>query len=125
SEITGLSAEVKVEEISEGGQNAFTHKLPGAMSWPNIVLKRGVTSDNTLFDWFAKSSGEKFNQEGNSLTRRSASITLVDPTGTRLRSWTIDGAFPVKWTGPNFSVGSSDMVVEELEIAHHGFSVSD
>ena len=41
--------------------------------------------------------------------------------GKRLRAWNFDGAFPIKWHGPSFAAGSTDMAVEELEIAHHGF----
>ena len=26
-----------IEEIAEGGQNGYTHKLPSRMTWPNIV----------------------------------------------------------------------------------------
>jgi phage tail-like protein len=42
-QVTGLQVTVNVVEISEGGQNSFTHKLPSRMSWPNIVFKRGLT----------------------------------------------------------------------------------
>lgn len=124
-EVTGLEAEVVVETLEEGGENSYVHKLPGRMSWPNIVLKRGVTQSDGLFKWLNKSSGEQFAAAGNKLTRSTAAITLVGPKGARLRAWEFDGAFPVKWRGPNFAAASSDMAVEELEIAHHGFRAKD
>ena len=124
-EVRGLEVTVETEEIHEGGQNSFTHRLPGRMTWPNIVLKRGVTQNDTLLEWLNKSSGEQFAANGNKLQRSTAAVTLIGPSGTRLRSWEFDGAFPVKWTGPNFAVASSDMAVEELEITHHGFRARD
>lgn len=124
-EVSGLELTVGVEEIQEGGENSFVHKLPGRMTWPNLVLKRGITQNDALIKWVNKSSGEQFAANGNKLTRSTAAITLVGPSGTRLRAWNFDGAFPVKWTGPSFAVASDDMAVEELEIAHHGFRAAD
>jgi phage tail-like protein len=125
NEVSGLEISIETEEVQEGGQNSYVHKLPGRMMWPNIVLKRGVTQDDSLITWMQKSSGEQFSANSNKLKRSSAAITLVGPAGARLRSWEFDGAFPVKWTGPQFSVSASDIPMEELEIAHHGFRVRD
>jgi phage tail-like protein len=120
-EVTGLEVSVGVEEVEEGGENNYVHKLPGRMTWPNITLKRGITQNDTLLEWFSKSSGEQFAANGNRLTRSTAAITLLGPAAQRLRAWEFDGAFPVKWKGPDFAVTSSDMAIEELEITHHGF----
>jgi phage tail-like protein len=124
-EISGLEVTVETEEIAEGGQNSFVHKVPGRMTWPNITLKRGITQSDGLLKWLNKSSGEQFSANGNKIARSTAAITLMGPGGERLRSWDIDGAFPVKWTGPSFAVTSNEMAVEELEITHHGFRARD
>jgi phage tail-like protein len=120
-EISGLEVTVGVDDVEEGGENSYVHKLPGRMTWPNITLKRGITQNDSLLTWLNKSSGEQFAAAGNKLARSTAAITLVGPSGKRLRAWEFDGAFPVKWSGPNFAVASSDMAIEELEITHHGF----
>jgi phage tail-like protein len=120
-EVSGLSAEVTVENVEEGGENGFTHRLPGRMTWPNITLKRGVTQSDNLLTWFNKSSGEQFASSNNTLTRSSAAITLLGPNNARLRSWNFIDAFPVKWTGPEFAASSTNAATESLEIAHHGF----
>jgi phage tail-like protein len=119
--ISGLEVTVEVEEVQEGGENSYVHKLPGRMSWPNITLKRGITQSDALLAWLNKSSGEQFAANGNKLTRSTAAITLIGPAGQRLRAWEFDGAFPIKWKGPDFDVASTDMALEELEITHHGF----
>ena len=120
-EVSGLEVTVAVEEVEEGGENNYVHKLPGRMTWPNITLKRGITQNDTLLAWLNKSSGEQFSANGNKLTRSTAAITLIGPAGQRLRAWEFDGAFPIKWKGPDFAAASSDMAMEELEITHHGF----
>jgi phage tail-like protein len=125
TEVSGLEVEVDVEELEVGGENSFVHKLPGRMKWPNIMLKRGITQNDSLLSWLSKSSGEQFTASGNKLSRSTAAITLLGPSAARLRSWEFTGAFPVKWSGPTFASSSSDMAMEELEIAHHGFRAKD
>lgn len=121
TEVSGLELDVGVEELEEGGQNQFVHKLPGRITWPNLVLKRGMTKGDELFAWVQKSSGDGFAGQGSKVERKSAAVTLVDDKGTRLRAWELDGAFPVRWRGPSFAATSTDLAAEELEIAHHGF----
>jgi phage tail-like protein len=120
-EVTGLNVSVAVEDINEGGQNSYSHRVPGRMTWPNIVFRRGVTNSNALFDWFSKSSGEGFASNENKLVKSTGAVTVLDPLGNRLRAWEFIDVFPVRWQGPDFSVTRLDPLEEELEIAHHGF----
>jgi phage tail-like protein len=124
TEVSGLAVEVAVEELEEGGQNHFVHKLPGRMSWPPLVLKRGIANSDGLFDWFAETSGDGFAGQSNRLRRREGEVVLVDAASKPLRRWQFVDAFPVRWTGPTFVAGSADVAVEELEIVHHGFRSS-
>lgn len=122
TEVSGLTAEIDIDKIEEGGQNQFVHQFPGRMSWPNITLKRGVVDDDNLFAWFARTSGDGLHSAGDKVVMHSGAVTLLSENGERLRSWKIDRAFPVKWTGPTFAATSNDVPTEELEIAHHGLS---
>ncbi len=121
SEVNGLELNIGVEEYAEGGQNGFVHKLPGRMTWPNLVFRRGITDSDALFAWVQKSSGQGFAANGNKLTRSTGAITLIASDEKRLRSWNLDGVFPVRWTGPRLSVKESEALEEELEVAHSGF----
>lgn len=124
-EVSGLEVSVETEEVPEGGQNGYVHKLPGRMTWPNITLKQGVTRSDNLLAWLRESSGENFAGRGNKLDRKTAAITLLDGEGKRLRSWDFEGAFPVKWSGPTFAAENAESANEELEITHNGFRASD
>jgi phage tail-like protein len=122
TEVSGLSVSIDVEELAEGGQNQFTHKLPGRMKWPNLVLKRGIiVNDDALFAWFAKVSGEGLTGAKNKVTREHGSVTLLDSRSKTVREWSFVDAFPVKWTGPRLSASARDLAVEELEVCHRGF----
>ena len=72
-----------------------------------------------------KTSGEGFAAAGNKITRSTGAITAVGSDGSRLRSWSLEGVFPVRWTGPDFAAGNDDPLTEELEVAHHGFRSSN
>lgn len=122
TEVAGLAVTVDVEEVVEGGQNQFVHKLPKGMKWPNLTFKRGLTQPDTLFQWLQACSGDALNE--GKVDRRNVAVTLLDAAGRPVRSWHLSGAFPVKWTGPRLAASARDLATEELEVAHHGFTVA-
>lgn len=120
TEVQGLEVSVEVATYNEGGVNGFTHQLPGRISYPNLVLKRGVTWDNNLIEWFDNTSGANFLATGK-VVRESAAVTMISGTGQRLRSWVLYDAMPVKWSGPSLANDQDAVPTEELEVIHHGF----
>lgn len=123
-EVSGLSVQINVEEIVEGGQNGFAHRRPGGFRWPNLVLKRGVTDNDALFDWLWATSGEGYYAKNSRIELRDGSVTLCDARRQAVRTWAFTKAFPVKWTGPKLAASSKELAVEELEICHHGLRAS-
>lgn len=121
-EVYGLEVHVAVTAYAEGGENGFVHQLPGRMTWPNIILRRGVTDSDALFAWVNKTSGSGFASQKNKLTRSTGAITAIGGNGKRLRAWELQGVFAVRWSGPSFSVDSDRGLSEEIELAHHGFT---
>jgi phage tail-like protein len=121
TEVSGLSVQIDVEELAEGGQNAYTHKLLGRMKWPNLIFKRGVTDTDALFEWLMTASGDGLTRAGNKVTPRNGKISVLNAKGEPMRTWTIMGAKPVKWTGPKLAASSRDLAIEELEVCHSGF----
>lgn len=114
-EVSGLTVEIEVETYAEGGVNDHEHAFPGRMKYPNIVLKRGLTDESALFDWFTEAARNGFRDETD------GRIAMLDTTGAVMRTWSFAGAFPVKWTGPQFAASATDVAIEELEFSHTGF----
>ena len=52
TQITGFSAQLDVLEYPEGGDNDYVHRLPSRIKQGNITLKRGVTDERALYEWF-------------------------------------------------------------------------
>ena len=101
------------EEYKEGGVNTFVHKLPTITKYQNLVLKRGMTDSNTLYEWAKEIAGGIIN-------RRHVSVVLLDSQRREVRKWTFQEAFPIKWSSGNLNSTSSSIEIETLELAHQG-----
>ena len=116
TEVSGLSVEMNVEEVQEGGNNHFVHRLPGQCKVGNLVLKGGVVSASEFFKWMMEIAQGR-------ITRRNISVILYDLKGAELMRWNFINAFPIKWTGPNLKADDTLATIESLEIAHEGLKV--
>jgi phage tail-like protein len=113
SEVSGLQAETDVETIEEGGVNDYVHKFPKKTKYPNIVLKKGITDSDALWNWHQDVvNGKK--------SRKSGFIILLDTEGNEKWRWHFVDAYPVKWSGPDLKADSNTIAVESLELAHNG-----
>jgi phage tail-like protein len=116
SECSGLETTLDVEEYKEGGNNGAILKFPTRVTWANIHLKRGVTLSEDLWQWhydFANGLGR----------RRDGIITLQDDLHNPMKIWTFSRGLPVKWAGSAFNAATSQVAIEELEIAHEGLQL--
>ena len=118
SECSGLELQVKYDEVREGGQNRFVHRLPTRVEYGNLVLKRGLLRRNELFAWCAEIVRR------NEVTRRNVTVHLIGTADrATLLSWTFLNAYPVKWSGPAFRAGEDAVGIETLELAHEGLQL--
>jgi phage tail-like protein len=124
SEVSGLAVTIDVEEVPEGGQNQFTHKLLGRMKWPNLVLKRGLTDSDALFQWVSSCSGDGLAKGGNKVTGHTGRVKVMTSRGSPTRTWSFVDAKPVRWTGPHLAASAAELATEELEVTHCGFTTS-
>jgi len=116
SDVTGLTVELDVEEYQEGGLNAYVHKLAGPARYPNnLVLKRGLTRDRTLWTWHQAVT------RGN-IQRKNGSVVLLDSRTEETWRWNFVAAYPVRWVGPELRAGTAEVAIETLELVHQGLS---
>lgn len=111
SEVTGLEVEVETEEVQEGG--APTQLFPVRIGYPNLTLKRGLSLSSLLYAWTSAAAN-------NEVERRNLRIFLLDSLGVPTWGWAVEGAYPVKWTGPQLQADQNTVAVESLELAHRG-----
>ena len=114
SEVTGLQVEVEVQDYREGGVNSYIHKFAGPARYPsNLVLKHGLTDAATLWTW-------QQDVLKGVIQRRNGSIRLLDSAGEEKWRWNFTGAYPIRWVGPEFRAGSTEIALETLELVHKG-----
>jgi phage tail-like protein len=119
NDVTGLQAEIEVNEYREGGVNGYIHKRAGPARYPaNLVLKKGITDSRELWSWYCQVLQ-------GTIQRKSLDLVLMDSSGTEQRRWTFQNAYPVKWAGPDFKAGSSEVAIEAMELAHEGLVFSN
>ena len=110
--VKGLSREMKYESYREGGVNEYEHKLVTQVSHPVVILERGLALDD-LWKWaLAAADGD--------VTRRTLRIRLKNEADEPAWAWQIENAVPVKWSASDLDAHSSQVVMESLELAHHG-----
>ena len=115
SECTGLSAETDVAEYRDGTDTELTvRKQPGLYKYGNITLKRGITTNKELFDWF------KTGMDADIDRKESVSIVLNDEKGEEKVRWNLVNAWPSKWSGPDLKASGSEIAIETLEFCHEG-----
>ncbi len=116
-ECSGLDSTIKAVTYREGTDPTLAQRqIPGLQSFSNIVLKRGFSQDNALWEW------HKLALEGQ-VQRRTISIILRDEQGNDKIWWNIKNCWPTKWTGPALDAAGDNIAIETLELAHEGISV--
>lgn len=124
TECTGLQVSMTPYTIKEGGLN-YPHRFPSRVEYGQVTLKWGLAETTALWDWFQKTMDATTTPKasrGSAKHRRSISIVQFDrQTKSPARLWNLIGAFPVKWVGPSFNAGQSQVAIESVEIAYEYF----
>ncbi len=152
TEVSGLELTRDVEDYAEGGNNNFIHKLPGRTKYSNLVFKRGLSVSRVLFDWFDIGKYD-FNVQRINLSiiqgapghnLASAALGALGGVSTfgapadmqqhafqalgrgfgKVKHWNVENAWPVRWKASDLNVSSQNVVIEEIEIAHHGLDLT-
>jgi phage tail-like protein len=115
-ECSGLNVEIETQDVVEGGNNEFIRKIPGKAKYANITLKRGLTDSPQFLEW-----RPTFTNGHPTIQRKTVSIKVFTHGGETIKQWDVTGAFPVKWSGPDFRASAMDVAIESLELAHEGW----
>ena len=107
AECAGLGSEIEVVEYREGSDPSAVRKLPGTVTYPDIVLRWGVTDSRELYNWHLGIIN------GN-LQRKNGSVVLLDDSGQERIRWNFFQAWPSKWVGPTLNARSDDVAIETL-----------
>ncbi|ALP53820.1 hypothetical protein Tel_12125 [Candidatus Tenderia electrophaga] len=119
AECSGLEVTMEPKTIKEGGRNWGAAQRMGNINFGTVVLKRGLTQTDDLWNWFSLVG------EGAYAQRLNVSITLFDQAGTGVFSWTLKRALPTKFKAPDLNASNNEVAIEELHLVHEGLARND
>jgi phage tail-like protein len=110
SEVTGLTFEVDMTDYREGADKPLhVRKLTGLRKFSNITLKRGLTDNRELYEWYRSVLN-------GIAERRNGAVILNDEDHNAVARWNFRDAYICNWEGPSFSGSSNDVAIESIQI---------
>ena len=118
-EISGIEAESGAEELVEGGENRFMHRLPKATKYSNLILKRGaVTGDSFLVEWTGLTVGSSLTVP---ILTQNLLVTLLSESKIPLIAWAFVNAYPVKTQISALNSEENKVLIESMEFSYNYF----
>lgn len=117
SECDGLEMTLEVKTIREGGNNGRLIRLTGPASFGTLTLKRGMTANFDLWDWFSAVAQ-------NPALRADAEVVIFNADGsTAAASFVLSRCVPVKLKAPPLNAKDGVVAVEELQLAYESLKL--
>jgi phage tail-like protein len=121
-EVAGIGSEMEVIDrklLGKGGK-VSVQKTPGNVKWLDVTLKRGLSSDASLWEWHKQvEDGDITN------ARKDFSIIMFDQNGSPVAQWDFTKGWPSRIEAALAqSSSASSTVVESITLVHEGMSRS-
>ncbi|SRR5512142_1664033 len=112
SDCDGLEMSMTPKTLREGGSNSRQIHLAGPVSYGQLTLKRGMTGDDGLWQWFELLRTSPW-------TRGQATVGVLSPDRTRVDvRFVLTNCLPVKLKAPALSGKDGLVAIEELALAY-------
>lgn len=119
AECDGLEVTMATKTLEVGGINDRQVHLIGPVTSGQLTLKRGMTNNLQLWQWFAQGT-----KPGSVLTAHGT-ITLWDADGTPGLEFSLTGCLPVRMRAPSLNArGEGGVAVEELGLVYEKLECS-
>jgi phage tail-like protein len=116
--VSGIGSESEVIDqkiVNPESGETIMRKLPGRLTWTDITLRRGVTSNIDVWDWRQSVVEGKVED-----ARTNCSVVAYNQANEEIARWNFENAWPSKVTGPEMDASGQDYMVEEMTIVHEG-----
>jgi phage tail-like protein len=119
-EVSGISAEITTEEITEGGENRFKYKVPSGVKYNNLELKRGfIPKSSNLFVWINNSLSLGLDSP---IKPKTLEISLLNEEGNKVMSWSFANVWPVGWNSSSLDSMSNEILIESISLSYNYFT---
>jgi phage tail-like protein len=118
-EISGIDARFEIEEVTEGGENRFVHRLPKPAKYSNLVLKRGIVAVDSFFvEWVGQTVGSGLSLP---ILPQNILVTLLNEAGNPLIAWGFVNAWPVRSQIASLNASDGKVLIETMELSYNYF----
>jgi phage tail-like protein len=94
---------------------------PTPITHTEVEVKVVLSDDPDLYNWFEKSNDKNAGATDWKGGLRLVTLICYSQAGEETATWTLEDAYIVGYTGPEFDATSTDMANEGFKIAHKGF----
>lgn len=118
--VAGLDVQFETESWKEGGENRFTHELPGRSKFSSsLTLKRGLVKpgDSDITQWCIDAF---VNLKIKPLSL--VSVELLDQEHNVLVKWDVMHVWPKSWKIGELNAERSEVLIETLELNYNRFT---
>lgn len=136
SEVIPPKASIKIIEYRENIDMNRTTKQPGLVSYEPVILRKGVTISQDLYNWYKEVHNDVYDlYSGNEIAaannlvptynpkfRREIIISALDREGEGVKHWLCVNCFPISYKGgDSLNAKENEKLIEELTITYEAF----
>lgn len=104
-----MKASVEAVEYREGG-SIFPEKDPGIGNVENLILEKGATDNDDMYNWFKDIANGIVN-------KKNISIVQQDRAGNEIERWNNYNVFPLSFQAGDHDASDSTKNIRSLELA--------
>jgi phage tail-like protein len=106
---------IETIEYREGAdKTSGARKLPGRVSYENVVLRRGLSGRTDLYDWWRA-------VRDGAPDRRNVAIVLLDEARDPVQRWLLRDAWPARLAFSRLDGLGNETAIETLELTYESF----
>jgi phage tail-like protein len=107
--VQGIESITEVIEYRNGNEDALPRRLPGLHKCTDITLRRGLTDNRDLWNWYLTVL------EGRT-ERRAGVIVVLDQARRPVLRLSFREAWPCRWSLSGMDALAKETIIEEVEL---------
>ncbi len=112
AECDGLEMMMEPKTVRQGGDNRRQVQLIDQASYGRVTLRRGMTGNLQLWQWFAHAIQPGHNARAQGL------VTMKDAAGEDKLTFVLEDCLPARMRGPQLNAKDGLVAIEELQLVY-------
>jgi phage tail-like protein len=123
AECDGLDMTMDVKTIREGGNNTSQIRLIGAVNYAQVTLKRGMTSNFDLWDWFDAQQHGTPSQLRRDLRGDAEVVVLAADHKKELARFILKKCLLTRLKAPALNAREGAVAIEEMQLTYESMTL--